>query len=410
MFGLPLALLGLTACKPVEPDPLAVAPDETIRPLAGPWSVGGAQLALASGTALSDEAGPGGAGVAMAAWTREGQLWLSSTFNAGAAWTTPRSLGPAPTGDSPPTLLVSPAGLALAFVLDGRPTRLVMTDRGFASGSPAEAAVARHVTAIDHEGTIWLAWVDHRDPERPTLRAWTEGEEELILQDAPICDGPIALGVVDGALTVAARLGREAGSGVRTFARDVEGWTPRGAWLEDAAPCFADAPRVGPTRDCLSDICARADRGGKLQLDGLLFVADPSVSLTHFTGSAELAWDSPAPVAGVAAVWMVPVGNLQLPIAPTLLIGANQTWRDYGGNVIHSHGGALALNVGGLVSGGVGFGHHNTLPINFYDLDGDGAFEQGELRLGSQRVSPYLYVGVTPVTFVRLVGRQWLRR
>ena len=36
-------------------------------------------------------------------------------------------------------------------------------------------------------------------------------------------------------------------------------------------------------------------------------------------------------------------------------------WGDYGGNVIHSHGGALALNVGGLVSGGVGFGHHNTL-------------------------------------------------
>ncbi len=177
-----------------------------------------------------------------------------------------------------------------------------------------------------------------------------------------------------------------------------------------APPPPPPPPRVGPTRDCLSDICARADRGGKLQLDGLLFVADPSVSLTHFTGSAELAWDSPAPVAGVAAVWMVPVGNLQLPIAPTLLIGANQTWRDYGGNVIHSHGGALALNVGGLVSGGVGFGHHNTLPINFYDLDGDGAFEQGELRLGSQRVSPYLYVGVTPVTFVRLVGRQWLRR
>ncbi|MBK9645997.1 MAG: hypothetical protein IPO67_12735 [Deltaproteobacteria bacterium] len=242
MFALALALLSLTACKPVEPDPLAVAPDETIRPLAGPWSVGGANLALASGTALSAEAGPGGAGVAMAAWTREGQLWLSSTFNAGAAWTTPRSLGPAPTGDAPPTLLVSPVGLALAFVLDGRPTRLVMTDRGFVPSSPAEAAVAHHVTAVDHEGTIWLAWVDHRDPASPTLRAWTDGEEELILQDVPICDGPIALGVVDGALTVAARLGRDAGSGVRTFARGEEGWTPRGAWLEDAAPCFSDAP------------------------------------------------------------------------------------------------------------------------------------------------------------------------
>jgi hypothetical protein len=242
MFGLALTLLSLTACKPVEPDPLAVAPDETIRPLAGPWSVSGAQLALASGTALSDEAGPGGAGVAMAAWTREGQLWLSSTFNAGAAWTTPRSLGPAPTGDTPPTLLVSPAGLALAFVRDGRPTRLVMTDRGFVAASPAEPAVARHVTAIDHEGTIWLVWVDHRDPERPTIRAWADGAEELVLDGAPICDGPIALGVVDGALTVAARLGRESGSGVRTFARDGEAWTPRGAWLEDAAPCFADAP------------------------------------------------------------------------------------------------------------------------------------------------------------------------
>ena len=57
MFALALALLSLTACKPVEPDPLAVAPDETIRPLAGPWSVGGTNLALASGTALSAEAG-----------------------------------------------------------------------------------------------------------------------------------------------------------------------------------------------------------------------------------------------------------------------------------------------------------------------------------------------------------------
>jgi hypothetical protein len=167
--------------------------------------------------------------------------------------------------------------------------------------------------------------------------------------------------------------------------------------------------RVGPARDCLSDICARGDRGGKLYLDGVMFVADPFVGLSTFTGSADLAWQSPAPAAGVAAVWMVPVGERSVPIAPTLLIGARQTWRDYGGNVIHSHGGALALNVGGLVSGGVGFGHHNTLPINFYDQDGDGSVEQGELRLGSQRVSPYLYVGLTPVTFVRLVGRQWLR-
>lgn len=171
-------------------------------------------------------------------------------------------------------------------------------------------------------------------------------------------------------------------------------------------------PRLGPARGCLSDLCARGDRlsPGKLSLDGLLVVADPFVGLTQFTGSAELAWVSPAPVAGIAAVWTVPVGALQLPIAPTLLIGANQTWRDYGGNVIHSHGGALALNVGGLISGGVGFGHHNTLPINFYDQDGDGSPEQGELRLGTQRVSPYLYVGVTPVTFARLVGRQLIRR
>jgi hypothetical protein len=167
---------------------------------------------------------------------------------------------------------------------------------------------------------------------------------------------------------------------------------------------------VGPARDCLSDLCARGDGSGKLQLDGLLIVADPFVGLTNFTGSADLAWVSPAPAAGVAVVWTVPVGELLLPIAPTLLIGANQTWRDYGGNVIHSHGGALALNVGGLVSGGVGFGHHNTLPINFYDQDGDGAPEQGELRLGSQRVSPYLYVGITPVTFARLIGRQVVKR
>ena len=66
--------------------------------------------------------------------------------------------------------------------------------------------------------------------------------------------------------------------------------------------------------------------------------------------------------------------------------------------------------VGATVYGVGGFGHHNTMPINFYDRDGDGALEQGELRLGSQRVSPYLYVGITPVTFVRLVGRQWLLR
>jgi hypothetical protein len=168
-------------------------------------------------------------------------------------------------------------------------------------------------------------------------------------------------------------------------------------------------PRIGPTRDCLSDICARGDRTGGVRLDGVLFVADPFIGVSQFTGSADLAWVSPPPVAGVAAVWMVPVGDLSVPIAPTLLIGARQTWRDYGGNTIHSHGGAVALNVGGLVSGGVGFGHHNTLPINFYDLDGDGSAEQGELRLGSQRVSPYLYVGLTPVTFVRLVGRQWLQ-
>lgn len=240
MFGPALTLLSLTACKPVEPDPLAVAPEETIRPIAGPWSAGGADLALASGTALSAEAGPGGAGVAMAAWSREGQLWLSSTFNAGAAWTTPRSLGPAPS--APPTVLLSAAGLALAVVLDGRPTRVVMGDRGFEFTSPPEPAAARHVAAIEHAGTIWLAWVDLRDPERPTLRAWSGEDEELIVEGAPICDAPVALGVVDGALTVAARLGRDGGSGVRAFARDGEGWTPRGAWLEDAGPCSADAP------------------------------------------------------------------------------------------------------------------------------------------------------------------------
>ncbi|MCK6522012.1 hypothetical protein L6R49_11275 [Myxococcota bacterium] len=179
-----------------------------------------------------------------------------------------------------------------------------------------------------------------------------------------------------------------------------------------AQPPPPPPPRLGPARDCLSDLCARGDRlsPGKLQLDGLMVVADPFFGVSQFTGSAELAWVSPAPVAGVAAVWTVPVGSLQLPIAPTLLVGANQTWRDYGGNVIRTHGGALALNVGGLVSGGVGFGHHNTLPINFYDQDDDGSPEQGELRLGTQRVSPYLYVGITPVTFARLVGRQLVQR
>ncbi|MCK6522013.1 hypothetical protein L6R49_11280 [Myxococcota bacterium] len=242
MFGPVLALLSLTACKPVEPDPLAVAPDETIRPLAGPWSSGGAKLALASGTALSTEAGPGGAGVAMAAWTQSEQLWLSSTFNSGAAWTTPRALGPAPSGDRPPTLLLSPSGLALAYVRDGRPTLVVMGDRGFETSAPAEPALAKQVTAIEHDGALWLVWVDHRDPARLSLRLWDGVTEELVLDDAPLCEGAVALGVVDGALTVAARVGRETGSGVRAYVRGAEGWTPRGAWLEDGAPCFDDPP------------------------------------------------------------------------------------------------------------------------------------------------------------------------
>ncbi|MCB9760572.1 MAG: hypothetical protein H6739_12090 [Alphaproteobacteria bacterium] len=198
--------------------------------------------------------------------------------------------------------------------------------------------------------------------------------------------------------------------------------TPSDTWGSTApvAPAPPPPPAVAPAlsapilarqgRSCVSDFCARGDRlsVGSLRFDGVSAIADLHLGFNRNLGTARLGLPNAVPVAGVAATWTSSAGRLDLPFSPMLLVAPVQSWRDYEGNLIRTHGGALALNLAGMVSVGWGFGHHNRLPVNFYDRDGDGEIDRDmdELQLGTSRLTSYTFVMFTPVTFVRQLGPQ----
>ncbi|MCB9744551.1 MAG: hypothetical protein H6740_18290 [Alphaproteobacteria bacterium] len=177
-----------------------------------------------------------------------------------------------------------------------------------------------------------------------------------------------------------------------------------------AAP-VAPAPAVvtaTPGRACLSDLCARGDRldVGRFDFDGVSAVADIQLGYTRAFVDGELGASRLVPVAGAQATWTTDTFSLDMPWSTQVLLSPALSWRDYNGDTVRSHGGALALNLGGLMSLGLGTGHHSQLPVIFRDTDQDGVVDEGELSRGSSRWTSYGFLVFTPVTFIRQVGPQ----
>ncbi|MCB9795527.1 MAG: hypothetical protein H6741_22705 [Alphaproteobacteria bacterium] len=135
-------------------------------------------------------------------------------------------------------------------------------------------------------------------------------------------------------------------------------------------------------------------------------VADLHLGYARPFVDGELGVSSLVPVAGVAVTWTTDTFSTALPFSAQLLLAPSQGWRDYSGEILRTHGGALAVNLGGLMSIGLGTGHHTQFPLVFRDLDQDGVVDDGELDRGPSRWTSYGFLMFTPVTFIRQVGPQ----